>query len=46
MDNKNPNVVRAKNGRIMLSSKPSVYSCKNSKFIKEKEARAFYVTWD
>ena len=37
--NKNPEVVRTKNRRIMLVSKCSVCNSKKSKFIKEQEAR-------
>ena len=37
-ESKNPNVVRTKNGRIMLLSKYAVCDGKKSKFIKEKEA--------
>ena len=36
---KNPEVVKAKNGRIMLLSKCSVCNSKKSKFVKEQEAR-------
>ena len=38
-ESKNPNVVRSKNGRIMLLSKCEVYDSKKSKFIKEQEVR-------
>ena len=34
----NPNVVKTKNGRIMLLSKCKVCDSKNSKFIKEQKA--------
>ena len=34
---KNPEVARAKNGRIMLLSKCAVVNSKKSKFIKEEE---------
>ena len=37
-ENKNPKVVRAKNGRIMLLSKCEVCDSKRSKFIKDQEA--------
>ena len=37
-ESKNPKVVRAKNGRIMLLSKCTVFNSKKSKFIKEQEA--------
>ena len=37
-ESKNLNVVRTKNGRIMLLSKYAVCDGKKSKFIKEKEA--------
>ena len=37
-ESKNPNVVRTKNGRIMLLSKYAVCDSKKSKFIKKKEA--------
>ena len=36
---KNPEVVKTKNGRIMLLSKCSVCNSKKSKFRKEQEAR-------
>ena len=36
---KNPEVVKTKNGRIMLLSKCSVCNSKKSKFLKEQEAR-------
>ena len=35
--NKNPEVVKTKNGRIMLLSECSVCNSKKSKFLKEKE---------
>ena len=38
-ESKNRNVVRSKNGRIMLLSKCEVYDSKKSKFIKEQEVR-------
>ena len=34
-ESKNPEVVKAKNGRIMLLSKCAVYNGKNSKFLEE-----------
>ena len=37
--NKNPEVVKTKNGRIMLLSKCSVCSSKKSKFLIEQESR-------
>ena len=37
-ESKNPKVVRAKNGRIVLLSKCAVCDSKKSKFIKEQEA--------
>ena len=37
-ENKNPRVVRAKNGRIMLLSKFAVCDGKTLNFIKEKDA--------
>ena len=37
-ESKNPKVVRAKNGRIMLLSKCAVCDSKKLKFIKEQEA--------
>ena len=36
---KNPQIVKTKNGRIMLLSKCSVCDSNKSKFIKEQEAR-------
>ena len=36
-DNKNPKVVKAKKGRIMLLSKCVVCNSKKSKFIKKQE---------
>ena len=36
---KNPEVVKAKNGRIMLLSKCSVCDSKKSKFLKEQKTR-------
>ena len=39
IENKNPNVVRTKIGRIMLLFKCSVCNSKKSKFRKEQEAR-------
>ena len=36
---KNPEVLKTKNGRIMLLSKCSVCNSKKSKFLKEQEAR-------
>ena len=38
--NINPKIVRTKNNRVMMLSKCSVCNNKNSKFIKEQEARA------
>ena len=38
-ESKNPEVLRTKNGRIMLLSKCSVCDSKKSKFLKEQEAR-------
>ena len=37
-ESKNPKVVKAKNGKIMLLSKCAVCDSKKSKFIKEREA--------
>ena len=37
-ESKNPNVARAKNGRIILLSKCAVCDSKTLKFIKEQEA--------
>ena len=34
-ESKNPEVVKAKNGRIMLLSKCAVHNGKNSKFLEE-----------
>ena len=42
-ESKNPKVVRAKNGRIMLLSKCAVCDSKKLKFIKEQEAKGI---WD
>ena len=39
-ENKNPEVVRAKNGRIMFLSKSAVWDSKKSKFTREQEASA------
>ena len=36
---KNPEVVKTKNGRVMLLSKCSVCNSKKLKFLKEREAR-------
>ena len=41
-ESKNPEVVRTKNGRIMLLSKCSVCNSKKSKFLKEQEARGLF----
>ena len=38
-ESKNPEVVRTKNGRIMLLSKCSVCNSKKSKFMKAQEAK-------
>ena len=38
-ENINPNIVRTKNERIMLSSKCAVCNSKKSKFLKKQEAR-------
>ena len=38
---KTPEVVKTKNGRIMLLSKYSVRNNKKSKFLKKQEARGF-----
>ena len=38
-ENKNPKVVRTRNGRKMLLSKYSVCNSKKSKFLKEQEAK-------
>ena len=38
-ENKSPKVVRTKKGRIMLLSKCAVSNCKESKFLKEQEAK-------
>ena len=37
-EKENPNVVKSKNGRIMLLSKCEVWNSKKLKFIKEQEA--------
>ena len=37
--NKNPKVAKTKNGTIMLLSKCAVCNSKNSKFLKEQEAK-------
>ena len=37
--NKNPEVVKAKNGKIMILSKCSVCNSKKLKFLEEQEAR-------
>ena len=39
-ESKNPELVRTKNGRIMLLSKYAVCNSKKLKFIKEQEASA------
>ena len=41
-ESKNHEVVRTKNGRIMLLSKCSVCNSKKSKFLKEQEARGLF----
>ena len=41
---KNPNVVKRKNGRIMLLSKCPVCNSKKSKFFKEQEARGLLIS--
>ena len=38
-ESKNPEVVRTKNGRMMLLSKYAVCNSKKLKFLKEQEAR-------
>ena len=38
-ENKNPKVVRAKNGRIVLLSKCSICNSRKPKFLKEEEAK-------
>ena len=38
-ENKDPRVVRTKNGRIILLPKCAVCNSKKSKFLKEQEAR-------
>ena len=38
-ESKNPEVVKTKNGRIMLLSKCSVCNRKKSKFLKEQEGK-------
>ena len=38
IESKNPNVVRTKNGKIMLLLKCAVCNSKKSKFIKQQEA--------
>ena len=38
IENKNPKVVRTKNGRIMLLSKCEVCNSKKTKFVKQQEA--------
>ena len=38
-DNINPNLVKTKNGRIMLLSKCSICGNKKSRFMKEQEAK-------
>ena len=43
-ESKNPEVVRTKNGKIMLLSKCSVCNSKKSKFLKEKEARGLLLS--
>ena len=40
IENKNPNIAKIKNGRIMPSSKCAVCNGKKSKFLKEQEARS------
>ena len=38
-ENKNPKIVKTRNGRIMLLSKCAACNSKRLKFIKEQEAR-------
>ena len=38
IENKEPNVIKTKNNRLMLSSKCSICGNKKSKFIKKQEA--------
>ena len=40
-ENKNPNFLRTKNGRIMLLSKGAVCDIKKSKIIKEQEPSGY-----
>ena len=44
-ENKNPKVVRAKNGRIMLLSKCAVYDSKKLKLIKKQKASGLLISW-
>ena len=41
-ESKNPNVVRTKNGRVILLLKCTVCNGKKSKFIKEQEASRLF----
>ena len=43
-ENKNPKVVRAKNGRIMLLSKCAVYDGKKLKLIKKQKASGLLIS--
>ena len=43
-ENKNPKVVRAKNGRIMLLSKCAVYDSKKLKLIKKQKASGLLIS--
>ena len=43
-ENQNPKVVRTRNGRIMLLSNCAVYNSKNSKFLKEQEAKGLLIS--
>ena len=43
-ESKNPKVVKANKGRIMLLSKCAVWDSKKSKFIKEQEASEILIS--
>ena len=40
-ENKNPEMIKTKNGRLTLSSKCSVCGTKKLRFMKEQEAKRF-----
>ena len=45
-ESRNPNILRTKNGRIMLLSNCAVCNSKNQNFLKNKKLRDYQVVWE